>query len=254
MRRERAIAGLWIGLSFLAVSACAGTETGNPSFEGQLAYDAYSSNVAVVALRQSEPEPSAQSMIVDTSWLVLGDVVFLPEGTCERPPSDLPVSATGLGEGDHAAGGHVVTALVVDTGRYCGIELPFERASTTPIAGPLALAEQSVLIEGALEDGTAVTIASALQHTFVLRSETPFEMGEGAGNVLIGFDLAVWLGELDWSAAARNDDGSISIDGAHNVELLAAFERALVEGTALFRDLDGSGTAIPAQRLARGMQ
>ena len=88
------------------------------------------------------------------------------------------------GEGDHAAGGHVVTALVVDTGRYCGIELPFERARTMPIAGPSALSEQSVLIEGALEDGTAITIASALQRTLVLRTEAPFEMGEGAGNVL----------------------------------------------------------------------
>jgi hypothetical protein len=239
-------------LACVSASACVGTETGNPSFEGQLGYDAYSSNVAAVALRQSGPEPSSHLVLVDTAWLVLGDVSFLPEGTCNAPTNELPVSATGIGEGDHAAGGHVVTSLVVDTGRYCGVSLPFERASATPISGPTPLAEHSVLIEGTLRDGSALTLASSLQTSVMLRSETSFEMSDDAGNVLIGFDLAVWLGALDLESASRNADGSIEIDDTHNPDLLAAFERALIEGTALFRDLDGSGTAIAAQRLARG--
>ena len=40
-------------LFVLVTFGCAGTETGNPSFTGELAYDAYSSDVARVALRSS---------------------------------------------------------------------------------------------------------------------------------------------------------------------------------------------------------
>jgi hypothetical protein len=235
----------------VGLAACAGTETGNPSFEGQLAYDAYSSNVTAVALRQSEPNPDGQAIVIDSAWLVLGDVSLLKDGACDGTPSDAPVNATGIGEGDHAAGGHVVTTLSADAGRYCGVALPFERAGSEPIAGPPELADRSVLIKGRLQDGSPLTLASGLDEVLVLRGDA-FELGEGARDLMVGFDLAVWLGALDFRAAERNADGSITVDDAHNAALLGAFEQALIEGTGLFRDPDRSAAARPNERLASG--
>jgi hypothetical protein len=238
-------------LSAYSLAACAGTETGNPSFEGRLAYDAYSSDPSVAAL-SVEDASEAAPLRVDSTWLVLGDVHFLAEGACDAA-QDGAVHATGIGEGDHAESGHVSTALALPEGRYCGVRLPLERARSAVAANvPDALAEHSVLIEGTLADGTPLRLRSARQEPLVLRSEQPFRFSADAAAVVIGFDVATWLRDVDWSAAERADDGSIAIDVDHNRALFDVFDAALLEGTALFADPGESGAIDEAQRLASG--
>jgi hypothetical protein len=238
--------------SCCALLGCAGgTETGNPSFEGQLAYDAYSSDVTTAALSAGSGDPPVGATVIDSVWLVLGDISFSPACT---PASDAPVHATGIGEGDHAAQGRVVTALALAEGEYCSVRVPLERAPEAPTAGPAELAGHSILIQGIAPDGAHFRVRSALQSALELTSATPFELNQSAGTVLIGFDLAVWIEAIDWSEAVRDGD-VIVIDEQSNVALLARFEAALASGTGLYRSDGDSPESAPidsAHPLARG--
>jgi hypothetical protein len=234
--------------SCCALLGCAGgTETGNPSFEGQLAYDAYSSDVTTAALSAGSDAVPAGATVIDSVWLVLGDVSF--SAGC-APSGALEPHATGIGEGDHAAQGRVVTALALPEGEYCSVRVPLERAPETPTAGPAELGAHSILIQGVTPDGAHFRVRSALQGALELSGATPFELSEDAGTVLIGFDLAVWIGVIDWSEAARDGD-MIAIDDQNNAALLARFEAALASGTGLYRS-DATAPIDSARPLARG--
>lgn len=241
----------WLyGVIGLAIGCAGGTETGNPSFEGQLAYDAYSSDVSVALVRGEAPgDPPSGALLVDAVWLVLGDVTFAPEGACDRPDPSA-AHATGIGEGDHAAQGRVVTAVELPEGAYCGVRLALERAPAEPVAGPAELAERSILIQGALPDGRAFRVLSRMQGAIELASATPFAMDPSAGPVLLGFDVAVWLGAIDWSAA-EGDGAQVVVDEARNAALLGAFEAAIARGTGLYR-ADATAPITAAQPLAQG--
>lgn len=240
-------AALACAMGCSALGCAGGTETGNPSFEGQLAYDAYSSNVTAVALSAVDAEPAEGATRVDSVWLVLGDISFGPE--CAAP-AEATVHATGIGEGDHAAQGRVVTALTIAEGRYCSVRVPLERAPESPMAGPSALGGHSILIQGVAPDGTPFRVRSAMQGALELAGDTPFELSEGAGAVLIGFDLAVWIDAIDWSGAEPSG-GEIHIDTASNAALLERFEAALARGTGLYRS-DATAPIDSSHPLAHG--
>lgn len=245
---RRALLGLACVWAVVCVLACAGgTETGNPSFEGQLAYDAYSSDVTAVALSTAEDDPASGATVIESVWLVLGDISFSPE--CGAP-SEAPVHATGIGEGDHAAQGRVVTALALAEGDYCSVRVPLERAPESPTAGPAELGGHSILIQGVIPDGARFRVRSAMAGALELSGTVPFELSEQAGTVLIGFDLAVWIEAIDWSEAQLSD-GAIEIDAEHNRMLLERFEAALAGGTGLYRS-DATAPIDSARPLARG--
>jgi len=226
---------------------CAGTETGNPSFEAELAYDAYSSDVSRVALRSSGAGVEPGVTLVDAAWLVLGDVSLTRD--CSAPAADAPVHATGIGEGDHAAQGRVVTALAVTAGEYCGAHVPLVRAAQAN-AAPAELSGHTILIAGVTPDGQSFRVLSGLQGSIDLKGKMPFEIGPGNDTVLVGFDLASWLAAIDWDTALV-ENGMIAIDDAHNTELLGAFEAAVAAGTGLYRS-DATAPIDSANPLARG--
>jgi hypothetical protein len=226
---------------------CAGTETGNPSSQGELAYDAYSSDVARVALRSSGGSYEPGRAVVDAAWLVMGD--FTLTRGCAAPASVLDAHATGIGEGDHAAGGRVVTALTLEAGEYCGAHVPLLRAAAANAAGP-ELRDHSIMIDGVAPNGRTFRLRSRMAGAIDLHGQAPFAIGPGHDQVLIGFDLAVWLAAVPWDEAVVAA-GVIEIDGANNPALLAAFEAAVARGTGLYR---GTATAPieAANELARG--
>jgi hypothetical protein len=232
------------------VSSCSGgTETGNPTFQAELSYTAYSSAPLLIGLREL-----GSRAVVDNAWLDLDRVQLLGAGSCAdaNPPA---ASAPALGIGDHAAGQHNATRFALSEGEYCALNLPFVLASQDQIQDgvPDDLARHSIMLAGALADGTPFTLLSAKTATVRLLADAgSFEINAEQPQTLIAFDVAAWLADLDWSAAVRVD-GTIRISANDNPALLAQFERQLSRGVALFRDADGDGKLdANAMRLATG--
>ncbi len=222
---------------------CAGTETGNPSFDGSLGYDAYSSSPARVALRTEPPEDEG-AVRVDSAWLVLGPVRFAKQGQCEADLS-FEYEVEGLGAGDHAGTQAPPSRFNLSTGRYCALRLPFEHTGTPPAGAPEALSGHSILITGARSDGVPFTIASAYGSELAIGGD--FELDDARGSVVIGFDVARWIGDLGWDAAMPDESGTIRIDATNHAALLHRFESHIASGVALFRDEDGDGVLDDAR-------
>lgn len=237
----------WVWLIWLA--GCAGTETGNPSFDGTLSYNAYTTNAESVALLETD----ADAIVVDTAWLVLGDVGFVGSDGCD-PSAQAPVHAHGLGAGDHAPAEAAVTALSMEPGRYCGMHLPFVRATTLAAGQPSELLDHPILIDGTLADGRAFSLLSAFEgDVFLEATAQDFEMDAMESDVLVGFDVAIWLGALDWASAVAGDNNVVRVDADNNATLLQAFESRIAAGTALYRDMDGGGQiTVDSEKLADG--
>lgn len=240
--------GWW--LCVLALAGCVGTETGNPSFDGTLSYNAHSSDAARVALLSGD----SGAIVVDNAWLVLGDVGFVEGIACntETPPSG---HVDGLGIGDHAPSTAASTPLSLEAGSYCGVRLPLVHPpDVLPANLPSEIAGHSVLITGTLGDGRAFSLRSASEdELFLVATADAFALDAELPDVLIGFDVAAWLGELSWNSAVEEADRSVLVDETHNANLLQEFEDHLASGTSLFRDPDGLGQVrADSERLAQG--
>lgn len=243
-------------LDLLAVALCAqagacigGTETGNPPVQAELSYTAYSSMPSSISVR----EPSSQA-VVESAWLDLDSVSLIRAGSCAQvEPNALAVPALGIG--DHAAGEHNATVFFVEPGNYCALELPFTLAPPGQVRNgvPPELARHSIMLAGALSDGTPFTLLSAATPRVRLSADSDsFEISPNAARTLIVFDVAEWLADLDWATATRVD-GELRISADDNPALLARFESNLARGIALYRDADGDGKLdeLPV-RLAHG--
>jgi hypothetical protein len=258
--------GRWLGMlvpvkppllvRFFALVLCAttggcsgGTETGNPPFRAELSYTAYSS----MPLRVGVREPSSQT-VVDSAWLDLDAVALIGAGRCGQAEAR-PVSVPALGVGDHASGQHNSTVFALAASEYCALELPFVLAQQSELGkdAPPDLARHSIMLAGALADGTQFTLLSAATPRVRLNADSgSFEISAAAPRTLIAFDVAEWLADLDWATATRVN-GAIRISPDENPALLAQFEANLPRGVALYRDENGDGKLdeLPV-RLAHG--
>jgi hypothetical protein len=234
-----ACAWTWTLPLLLAAIGCAGTETGNPSFDGSVGYDAYSSSPSVVALPAGLERPMTR-VALDNAWLVLGDVELLPAGHCGES-GDVEPHVPGLGPGDHAGGQAPATHSEMSSGLYCGARLPFVSGSESlPAAAPSSVRDHAIVLEGTLADGRKFELQSTLStRVAVQASGAGFALDSLHRGVVFGFDVAKWLAELEWSSAP--DDHNVMIDADHNPELLRAFESRLASGVSLFRDDDEDG-------------
>jgi hypothetical protein len=230
-----------VGLA-LCLWGCAGTETGNPSFDGTMGYDAYSSVPTQVALRAAGSD--AAPIQVDSAWLVLGNVSFLADGECDGR-GELG-HANALGAGDHVGSQAATTPFELQAAKLCGVRLPIAEVAKLPDSAPAELAEHSIVITGTL-DGVQFRIASAVQDDLLLRADAnDFALDDAHSGVLIGFDVAAWLADVDWSAASMDESDTLVIDVDHNASLLTAFEARIAAGVALFRDRDRDGLLDPS--------
>jgi hypothetical protein len=104
------------------------------------------------------------------------------------------------------------------------------------------LEQESVFVRGTLPDGRAFEVHSQLQESLSLRATAgEFVLDNEHANVVIGFDVAHWLRELDWQEATATSNDTVVVSETSNRALLEAFEAALPGGVALFRDGDGDG-------------
>jgi hypothetical protein len=233
---DPAFSRLAVCVASLAMAGCAGgTETGNPSFEGQLSYTGYSSNsyVGVGA--------GGSQVTVDSAWFELGEVEVAQSTACSiQGGARFAIPALGLG--DHAAGKHNRTIFEGRSGAFCTFLLPFAPASQADAGqAPAELAGLSLLLTGSLQDGTPFRIASQAVPRVALTGRTGgFVLDEEHARLLVAFDFATWLSEVDFSVAQRRD-GQVEISSEENPELLRLFEGQLAAGVRLFADSDGDG-------------
>lgn len=218
-------------LIFAAFGCNSGTETGNPSLTGSLSYTGYSSAPADYGV--GEPGQIAR---VDAAWFELDRV------SSEDCASGNAFEIAPLGVGDHAAGNHNVLSFEANAGAVCGLKVPFLEVEAAPSGAPSALSGHTLLLRGALADGTPFTIISDARPTVeLLAVDGSFELAADDADLLLAFDFAAWLKDVDFGAAARNADDEIVITSRENSELLAVFDARVASGIALYRDRDADG-------------
>jgi hypothetical protein len=231
---------------------CAGgTETGNPSIVASLSYTAYSTKPAQVSVREA-----SGGAVVKTAWLVLGNVAFDPSSRCGGTDTDDSTRfAPGIGVGNHASGKAVTVDFDLPSDEYCAVDLPFVEAGqmALPAEAPPEILTNTIVLTGELADGTPFTVVSGANPVVHLTADGGhFAMNDAESGVLVAFDVATWLGGIDWASAAKTD-GKIVISASQNPELLASFESQLAAGVDVYRDADKDGFLDPSpERLAHG--
>jgi hypothetical protein len=239
MRARLWLTSICLG-SLLPSGACSGgTETGNPSLtvSGALSYTGYSSKPNDFGVREA-----GRIATIENAWLDLDTVSVSPDGPCGIDRGEA-FAVAGLGVGDHAAGQHNSTSFVAKRGSFCRVGLPLQQAPSNSGAGsaPAELSGNSLLIVGELADGTPFSIASRATPVLELQADGPgFLLAAAQPDLLIAFDFAAWLENVDF-AAAELTDGQIVISASSNSQLLATFESKLAVGVALYRDDDADG-------------
>jgi hypothetical protein len=227
-------------LPLLALAACVQdpdqvTETGNP--ELTLSYRARSSAPAEVAVTGDAPV-RVQGLAVS-----IREVRMVEGADCDAPAAV-----------EHQAPGFVGDLLTQPTavrfevapGDYCRVRVRFDRADNSDIAG---LVDHSMVVTGQRSDDLPYTISSRATPELELRSRgEPFDLSEAHNQLVLAFDAAAWLADVDLDAAVEDDDDDddddhITIDDDNNRDLLRVFEAAVVRSLELYGDEDGDGRA-----------
>lgn len=215
---------------------CVGTETGNPTVTAQFALNAHSSDPTAVSLGEG-----TAPLVVQEVWLSLGALGLVEGANCADPMAQF--SSEPLGAGDHAHPDPAFTDFELPAGNYeCVSAVIVPTAGPLPEEAPPEFARQSILIRGRLNETTPVTVASdatfevpipALAGSYLLESDQVA--------FLLGFDVAKWLGALDWTNADLEPDGSIRVSPTSNESLYENFLSNVPPGLELYRDADGDG-------------
>ncbi|HVU01091.1 MAG TPA: hypothetical protein VHE30_05035 [Polyangiaceae bacterium] len=241
------LGGLAVTIGAIFLAACTGgTETGNPSFTGEVAYTAYSSAPDRIGVRSEGSVANVSSV-----WLDLGDIGFSAD--CDAD-AGAPVKAPALGVGDHAAGRHNVTRFELEPESFCRVTVPFGVAGqdALPEGAPALLRDHSVVVEGTRADGVPFTVLGDAASTFALPAVSgTFAVTASTGKTLLAFDVARWL-DLDLASVAPSA-GAVTVSADEHADLHAVFLGNLGPGIVLLRDEDGDGHVDPApETLARG--
>ena len=161
---------------------------------------------------------------------------------------DGPLVADLLGDG--LIGGP--QELDLDSDRFCRFEATFAKVDDEelPAGAPAALADQSILVRGALDDGTPFQIASDIGDTLRLEPAEgdDFAVAPSTDCLLVALDPLSWLDDVYIEGAEH--DGTIFIDDDENDDLLDAFEDAFKDSIDL-RSAEGGG-CVAGPVLAEG--
>jgi hypothetical protein len=242
MSRSRWFAAL---VTLVACSS-GGSETGNPVLPTRIGLDARSSDPDAVAVAVSS---GAAGTVIDAAWLAFGELALLRGAECAQLgdyDSDGPTEHVA----DFAQSDARITVEIVPDD-YCGLVLPLElQTPELPAEAPRELADHSIVLLGERGDGTPFMLTHPEQDELELAAEDgTFEVAPRRAELLLSFDVAVWMKGVNLDSAVIEDDGSIRIDADHNRALLDAFERNLECSLELYRDLDEDGAVGPGDEL-----
>lgn len=231
---------------------CTATETGNPVAEQHMSLTARSSDDNIT-LRMRADEPRTY---VKQAWIVVGDVRFVQKATCETPPKEADIP------------GPVTIELVwkpkaldfaVEDTDYCRVIFPLRRAKAPLGNAPPELEDHSIFIKGERADMTPFQIRSRIISEADIRAAKgkSFRVKDAASALILGFDLGMWLKDIDLDKLEPNADGVILIDEDHEQDSLALFEDRVNQAMDLFRDKNDDGNLDASEEkapLASGMQ
>jgi hypothetical protein len=224
----------------VAAAGCAagGSETGNPAVPMRIDLDARSSDPDAVAVAVSS---GAAGTVIDEAWVAFGELAFLRGAECAML-GDYDVDGPTAHVADLARAGARLTVEVAE-GDYCGLVVPLmSRTTDLPEDAPEELATHSIVLRGRRADGTPFLLTHPEQDELELAArETAFAVDSGAADLLLSFDVAVWMEDVDLDAA-EIADGVIRIDAENNRTLLDAFERNLECSLELYADEDDDST------------
>jgi hypothetical protein len=107
---------------------------------------------------------------------------------------------------------------------------------------PRELADHSIVVRGHRADGVLFSLAYSEQDELELQALAPSGAFEPKPDrdLLLAFDVAAWMRDIDLDRAEQQSDGSIAIDATHNVPLRLQFESNLDCSLELYEDTNGS--------------
>lgn len=229
-------------VAIAALSACGGTETGNP-YTQPLIVDAHSSDEGAYAVGV----PTSGGVVAE-AWVVGGELEFTEDPDCEMAGQTLDT----LGLANHADAGPLARSVTLDPSMYC-LLVPLLSSNTRPADAPEELTNNAVVLVGTTTAGTDF-IAYAGRMEVGIGFGTPFELVEDNPPLFVGFDVATWLEGLDIDNGTQSM-GRVVIGNGSNAALDAAFEQNIPRGIELFEDLNGNGIADAGElRIAAGTQ
>lgn len=216
--------------------ACAGaTETGNPAVPVDIQLDVRTSEASAVGIRTG-----ASETVIEETWVALGEPLFLEEGNC-GVLDEYPLGPTQL-VADLAAPDARIE-LEVRAQSYCGLVLPLQQESPElPAGAPSELADHSIVLTGTRADGTPFMLLHAEQDELeVVADDGSFEVEEDGPLLLLAFDVAALMRDVDLDNADVDTDGVIRIDAMQNSGLHIAFDVSLECSLDLYFDVDDDG-------------
>ncbi|MFP4599535.1 MAG: hypothetical protein ACLFVJ_14850 [Persicimonas sp.] len=234
-------------LVIFALSACVGTDVGNPQEEPE--------EDAEVELNFSGYEQTNSSALVleertriDSAWVVLDEFQFQQSSSCGEE-----------GEAD------VLEPLVIDllaseptyeppffikeVGDYCRLDIGFADVGVDqlPQDAPQRLADHAIVVEGERADGVSFSIQGDFDDKLHLTGAMQsFQLEEGRQSLIVGFALNAWIDE----GALEDVEGEdpIVIDGTNHPELLDEFYKKVKRSAGLFRDQNDNAELDPDEQ------
>lgn len=229
--------GLGVFVVVNLVVGCLGTETGNPPLDGTMSVNAHSSDSATVALRA--PEGGA---VVEELWVSFGDLEIRP---CDGDALVVPE----VGTGDHAGEAALSRAFLGDGRTLCEVLVGLVRWDGAAGDAPEAIRNRTVLVRGLDAASRPFELALATDASVRIDVEVPTALDADRAGLLVGLDVARWIGELDLASGELDVDGVLRIDETRNPTLRDAFVARFAEGFELYRDDDANGVADPGEPL-----
>jgi hypothetical protein len=224
--KARTLFGLAVTL--LALAACGGTETGNPSMPAALevSLSATTTDESAAAVRSADA-----ALSVEAAWLSVRRLELEP---CSSDAAAIGTDDYPLDLANDPPASAVFESSVSE---YCGVRLEIAPAAS---GAPPELEGLAVHLFGTRSDGVPFEIASSQVLTVVVESTTagtPFD----ARHLVLGLDLATWFAGADVHGATTNADGIVFVDHATNPDVLTAFEANTALAVALYADPDHGG-------------
>jgi len=231
-----------IALALPLLACVGGTETGNPVLSTPIALSIHTSEPERIAVAAGAPGSA-----ITEAWVAFGEARFLGADECARF-GDLTAPAGTQLMADLAQPGAALT-LSAQSAQRCGLLLPLQTDGTEPPdAAPPTLRGRSVLVRGRRADATAFELAYGERDELELAVEGG-TFDPTAQPLVLSFDVAAWLRDVDLDAATLEPDGAILIDADHNRSLLDRFELNLACSAELYADQDEDGRVSKGEPL-----